>query len=67
MATNAGDVLGGAALWEFDDNGTSKAYDDAVQGELDVSNLLDLSFPELLDSGLQFVFLKRWDAAIVLA
>ena len=39
----------------------------AVQGELDVSNLLDLSFPELLDSGLQFVFLKRWDAAIVLA
>ena len=39
VATNAGDVLGGAALWEFDDNGTSKAYDDAVQGELESAYL----------------------------
>eukprot|EP01048_Picozoa_sp_COSAG05_P027047 COSAG05_NODE_7697_length_778_cov_1.138439_2_plen_122_part_01 len=34
-----------------------------VQGELDVRNILTLPFDELLQSALQFVYLKRWDAA----
>lgn len=35
----------------------------AVQGELDVRNVLNLPFDELMKAALQFVYLKRWDAA----
>jgi CRP-like cAMP-binding protein len=35
----------------------------AVQGELDVRNILQLPADELLKSALQFAYLRRWDAA----
>ena len=41
LDTSEQPVGGGAALWvwEFDDNGTWKAYDDAAQGELESAYL----------------------------
>lgn len=35
----------------------------AVQGSLDLRDVLGLDFDELLRAALQFVYLKRWDAA----